>query len=90
MIQKDGSLNDAFCQKARLQILRGVCPVANWIKHIIQCVECNDKCIIRVDPYIASIINVHWMQNILEQHAKNNCPFESLKMFDPDQMDCKC
>ena len=76
LIQKDGSLDNAFCQKARLKILRGICPVANWTKCIIECTIYAIKRITGTDPFNDSISTMYCFHCIIEQHANYYGPFK--------------
>ena len=83
--QQDGSLDNALCQKARLDILRGIHPVANWTKYIKKCTVYYKKRITGSNPFHDSIITINCINCILKYHADYYGPFEPRKLFDSDQ-----
>ena len=64
--QQDGSLDNALCQKARLEILRGICPVANWTECMKECNVYYKRCIAGSNPFSDRFIIINCIRCILK------------------------
>ena len=66
LVQQDGSLDNALCQKARLEILRGIYPMADRTKYIKECTVYYKRCITGSNPFRQSITTINCINCILE------------------------
>ena len=67
LIQQDGSFDNAPCQKACHEILRGICPVTNWTKCVIKDKIHYYQRITGSDPFLDNKLGtIHCIQYILE------------------------